>query len=105
MLEKSTKLQHRMTYLSLSLSLMIAREIRSEKNASLACVLQADCKVHTQKSGCRKVNILLDLCNYYVMHMDRGEHSLFPPALGNDDAYPRRVDPANNSDASQCPPG
>ena len=61
--------------LSLSLSLMITHEIRSEKNASLACVLQAECKVFTQKSGCHKVNILLDLRNHYVMHMDQGEHS------------------------------
>ena len=30
--------------------------------------LQVECKVHLQKSGCRKAS-LLDLRNYYVMHM------------------------------------
>ena len=54
---------------------MITHEICSEKNASLACLLQAECKVHMQKSGCREVNNLVDLRNYHVMHMDMGEHS------------------------------
>ena len=37
--------------------------------------LEAECKVHSQKGGCREANTLMDLRNYYVMDMDRGEHS------------------------------
>ena len=58
-----------------SLSFMMTHEIRSQKNASLACVIQAECKVYTQKSRCREVNILLYFRNYHIMHMDLVEHS------------------------------
>ena len=36
---------------------------------------EAECKVHSQKGECREANTLMDLRNYYVIDMDRGEHS------------------------------
>ena len=35
----------------------------------------AECEVHLLKGGCHEANRLLDLCNYYVMHMDPCEHN------------------------------
>ena len=63
-----------LSLLSLSLSCFLALVVTFEEcefGPSIVCMLLAECKVHSQKCGCREANILLDLRNYYVMDMDR----------------------------------